>query len=116
MKKRTKILTFYSVLWAAVYVAPLANAAAAQSIFPPKLDLESAVGRALESDPRVHASQTLSKIASVRIEEARTGLRPTVELNQSFTRSNNPVFVFSSLLEQGRFKASDLLSNSLNQP
>lgn len=100
----------------AVLCLLLASTGISQSIFDPKLDLESAVSRALNSDPRVRASQTQSKIADERIKEARTGWQPAVHLSQSVTRSNNPVFVFSSLLEQGRFTTSDFALNSLNKP
>jgi outer membrane protein TolC len=34
----------------------------------------------------------------------------------SFTRSNNPIFVFGSLLEQGQFGPENFAINSLNQP
>ncbi len=103
----------FLLLEAAVFVIFLSNGADAQS---PKLDLEMAVSRAMTSDPQIRASRTRSKIAGERIEEARSGWQPTVEFNQSFARSNNPVFVFSSLLEQGRFGAANFSLKSLNDP
>ena len=111
-----RVQALFSVLLAAVLSLILTSTAAAQDILSPKLDLDSAVSRALESDPRLRATQTQSKIAGERIKEARTHWQPTVEFDQSFTRSNNPVFVFSSLLEQGRFTASNFSLNSLNKP
>lgn len=116
MTEITKKQVILPLLSTAALSLLLASAAAAQGMFPQKLDLASAVSSALESDPRLRASLTRSKIAGKRIEEARTGWQPTVELSQSVTRSNNPVFVFSSLLEQGRFTASDFSLNSLNKP
>jgi len=112
VKKRVVFL----LLGAATFSLLTANAAAAQMILSPKLDLDSAVSRALENDPQVRASQIQAEIAAERIKEARTGRQPVVEIHQSFTRSNNPVFVFSSLLEQGRFAASNFSLNSLNDP
>src|SRR5262245_31581679 len=108
MTKDQKVHMSFSLLSAAVLSLQLASSAPAQGVFVPKLDLESAVLKALESDPQVRASQTLSKIAGERVREARTGWQPTVQLNQSFVRSNNPSFVFASLLEQGRLRSSDL--------
>ena len=116
MTEDPKIHTFLPVLLAAVFCLMFASTAVAQDIFSPKLDLDSAVSRALESDPRLRATQTQSKIAGERIKEARTHWQPTVEFDQSFTRSNNPAVVFSSLLEQGRFTASNFSLNSLNKP
>jgi outer membrane protein TolC len=39
-----------------------------------------------------------------------------IQFNENFTRSNNPVFVFGSLLEQGRFGPQNFAINSLNSP
>lgn len=104
------------LLVAAVFSVFLTNGAGAQNGFAPKLDLETAVSRAMESDPHLRASHARSKVAGEQVKEARTGMQPTVQLTQSFARSNNPVFVFSSLLEQGRFTASDFSLKSLNKP
>ena len=105
-----------SLFAAAVALLLFAGVAAAQSVFPPKLDLEAAVAKALESDPQIRASKTAEQIADARTREARTGRLPTVQFSQSFTRSNNPVFVFGSLLEQGRFAATNFDLNALNHP
>ena len=116
MTEDPKIQVFFPVLLAAVLSLMFVSTAAAQDMFSPKLDLDSAISRALENDPKLRATQTQSKIAGERIKEERTHWQPTVEFDQSFTRSNNPVFVFSSLLEQGRFTASNFSLNSLNKP
>jgi outer membrane protein TolC len=116
MREVSKIPKFSSLLWAAAVSVLLVCTAAAQDIFSSKLDLETAVSKALESDPEVRASKTETSIAGVRVKEARTGLWPTVEFEQSFTRSSNPVFVFGSLLEQGRFSAANFSIDSLNRP
>ncbi len=41
---------------------------------------------------------------------------PLLQASESVTTSNNPVFVFGSLLEQGRFGANNFLISSLNNP
>ena len=88
----------------------------AQGDPPEKLDLGTAVSRALENDPQIRGSQIETRIAQARIDEAKTGWLPTVQFNQNVTHSNNPVFVFGSLLEQGRFRASNFALESLNHP
>lgn len=88
----------------------------AQSIFPPKLDLETAVEKALTNNPQTRKTEAEIKIAEAKIAEAKTGKRPFVEFSQTVIGGNNPVFVFGSLLEQGRFGPSNFAIDSLNHP
>ncbi len=97
-------------------VAVLVPAIFAQDYLGPRLDLESAVEAALSANPKTKLSQSETRIADARIAEAKTGKAPVVKFGQSFTRSNNPVFVFGSLLEQGRFTEANFALNSLNHP
>jgi len=106
----------YSPAAAVVLSMLLAGMATAQDVLSPKLNLEVAVSKALETDPQRRASETRSELAAERINEARTRWQPTVRFEQSLSRTNNPVGVFSSLLEQGRFTASNFSLNSLNEP
>jgi outer membrane protein TolC len=94
----------------------LAAGILAQSDPLPKLSLEEAVGNALATNPQTKLTASGLRIAEARIEEAKTGKRPTMEFSQSLVRSNNPVFVFGSLLEQGRFGAANFRIDSLNHP
>ena len=94
----------------------LAATSLPQSLDPPKLDLEGAVEKALENNPLTKISATGIKIADAKIAEAKTGKKPFVQFSQSIVRSNNPVFVFGSLLEQGRFGSSNFAVDSLNHP
>lgn len=96
--------------------ALLASEAFSQSSREPRLDLESAVNTALAANPRTKLSETESRIADTMIAEAESGRMPSVDFSQSFTRSNNPVFVFGSLLEQGRFREANFALNPLNNP
>lgn len=88
----------------------------AQSVFPPKLGLESAVEKALENSPQTKIADFRIKQAEAKIAESRTGKQPFVEFSQTIVRSNNPVFVFGSRLEQGRFGASNFALDALNDP
>lgn len=88
----------------------------AQSIFPSPLNLEEAVEKALENNPQTKLSESKLKLADLKIKEAKTGMRPYADFTQSVTRSNNPVYVFSSRLEQGRFTTANFAPDSLNNP
>ena len=56
------------------------------------------------------------QLADAQLQEARTGRWPSLQANETFTRSNNPVFVFGTLLEQGRFGPENFAIDSLNHP
>lgn len=94
----------------------LSAAVAAQSMIQPKLNLDDAVEKALANNPKTEVSDSRLKIADLKIKEAKTGKQPFVQFSQSAIRSNNPVFVFGSLLEQGRFGTSNFAIDSLNNP
>lgn len=88
----------------------------AQNIFPSRLNLEEAVEKALENNPQTKLSESKLKLADLKIKEAKTGIQPYADFTQSVTRSNNPVFVFGSRLEQGRFATANFALDSLNNP
>lgn len=88
----------------------------AQSIFPSPLNLEEAVEKALENNPQTRLSESKLRIADLKIKEAKTGMQPYADFTQSVIRSNNPVFVFGSRLEQGRFTTANFALDSLNNP
>ena len=114
---RTKIYTRLLVFVSGAFLFLVTQGTAlSQTTATSELDLETAVSRALESDPQIRGVQTESKIAVEKENEARSGWKPTVQFNQTFVRSNNPVFVFGSLLEQGRFTPANFAIDSLNHP
>lgn len=88
----------------------------AQSGISPKLDLRTAVEKSVNGNPATRIGESKIKIAEWKVREAKTGKRPAVSFNQSIVGSNNPVFVFGSLLEQGRFGPSNFSIDSLNKP
>src|ERR1017187_949524 len=59
------------------------------------ISLRDAVRLALEKNQSVAASTATEKGAESRIAEARGGNLPKVNYSESWTRSDNPVFVFS---------------------
>lgn len=102
-----------AALWLMIF---LSGAAASQNIFPTRLDLETAVEKALTDNPQTRKTEAEIKIAEARIAEAKTGKSPFLEFSQTVIGGNNPVFVFGSRLEQGRFGASNFAIDSLNNP
>jgi len=64
----------------------------------------------------VEASDASRKAAESRIAEARGGNLPKVNYSESWTRSDNPVFVFSSLLTQHQFGEQNFQIGPLNRP
>ena len=93
-----------------------ASPARSQTGLLPRLDLRTAVDKAIEGNPVTKSADSRVKIAEAKIRESAAGNKPSVNFSQSVVRSNNPVFVFGSLLEQGRFGPSNFEINSLNNP
>jgi outer membrane protein len=89
---------------------------AANAVIKDTLTLPEAVDMALRTNPLVRATMSGQELARAQIGEARAGRYPIVQFGETFARSNNPVFVFGSLLEQGRFGAQNFEVNSLNNP
>lgn len=80
------------------------------------LTLSQAVAIALQKNPRTEVAAAGRTLADARLQEARSGRKPLLQASETFTNSNNPVFVFGSLLEQGRFGANNFAIGSLNNP
>ncbi len=80
------------------------------------LNLSSAVDKALKNNPLIRITLSGRKIADAQLREARAGWFPLLQFSETFTRGNNPVFVFGSLLEQGRFNQQNFQISALNNP
>ena len=80
------------------------------------LTLEDAMKRAQgeTADARVLASAIDE--ANARIQQARSGYWPRVDVTETVQRGNQPVYVFSSLLSQRRFSAANFAIPALNDP
>ncbi len=96
------------ILCAAVLAAPLW----AQE----PLSLSDAVKMAVQRHPAVEASAAKLRAADARIEQARSGRLPRVNYQESWMRSDNPVFVFGSLLTQRQFTERNFDVRFLNRP
>ena len=80
------------------------------------LSLRDAVRLALRENKAVTAGEAAARAAESRIDQARGGRLPQLNYSESWTRSNNPVFVFSSLLTQHQFGPENLQIDTLNRP
>jgi len=91
----------------------LATTASAQDV---PISLERAIELALEQNPTVVAADAAADAGEARVEQARSKLLPRLDYVESFNRSDNPVFVFGSLLNQGRFTEQNFALEQLNNP
>lgn len=80
------------------------------------ITLAEAVRTAQTSHPSIQAASARLDAAVHRIEQARSGMLPKVNYQESYQRSNNPVFVFSTLLTQRRFLEENFRIGPLNNP
>jgi outer membrane protein len=80
------------------------------------LSLADAVRLSLAHNQAIAAASAGASAARERIHEARSGRLPKLNYSESFTRSDNPVYVFGSLLTQHQFTADNFQLGPLNRP
>jgi outer membrane protein TolC len=80
------------------------------------LSLRDAVRLALRENPSITATAAETHASEKRILQARSGALPKVDYAESWARSDNPVFVFGSLLTQHQFGLQDFNLGPLNRP
>src|SRR5687768_3908626 len=80
------------------------------------ISLKEAVRQAMARSKVIEASGASKDAASARITQARSGALPKINYAETWARSDNPVFVFSSLLTQRQFTESNFGIASLNRP
>jgi outer membrane protein TolC len=98
----------------ALGLAGTARGAAAPERGP--LSLRQAVEIALGQSPASRSAAAGVELAQARLGEARASRLPLVQARETLTHGNNPVFVFGSLLEQGRFAEQNFALEALNDP
>ncbi len=81
-----------------------------------KLSLPQAVEVALHQNKALEASKSRAKGAEAHMRGVQSGYYPTLNYSESTTRSNDPVFVFSSLLAQHQFAPDNFQIGPLNRP
>ncbi len=80
------------------------------------LSLREAVRAALAGNKSLAASAAGVHAAEARIAQAKSGYLPKLNFSESFARSDNPVFVFGTLLTQQRFGPENFDIGALNRP
>ena len=99
-------------MWKNLFILMLAAPIWAQE----PISLADAVRLALAHNQTIAAASAGSSAAKARIDEAHAGWLPRLNYSESFVRSDNPVFVFSSLLTQHQFTADNFQLGPLNRP
>lgn len=84
--------------------------------FAEDLTLRDAVDLAMQRNPQMRVAVAQRRSAGAHLAEARSYWLPRADVTETWARSNNPVFVFGSLLEQGRFGPANFDPNFLNNP
>jgi outer membrane protein len=80
------------------------------------LSLRQAAQLAIAENKAIAATASAVRAAGTRTTQARSGFLPKVNYSESFTRSDNPVFVFGSLLTQHQFGVDNFNIGPLNRP
>src|SRR5579875_453559 len=103
---------------AAQSAAPDASATSPEASLASRqtLTLQQAVRIALEKNPTLQASEAYAEAVQKTIAEAKALRYPRLDFAEGFTRGNNPVYVFGTLLTQRQFSAGDFALNFLNAP
>ncbi len=80
------------------------------------LSVKDAVALALRENRGIQAAAAGLRASEMRVAQARSGKLPKVDYSETYARSNNPVFVFSSLLTQHQFGMENFAIGPLNRP
>ncbi|MBI4842557.1 MAG: TolC family protein [candidate division NC10 bacterium] len=83
---------------------------------PTDLALAAAVKLALQRHPALRAAGYQAAAAAAGVDQARASFLPRVDFSEGITRSDNPVYAFGALLNQGRFTQADFAVERLNHP
>ena len=111
MKKYFSIL---GVILLAVGTSAQSQPPATGSLQP--LTLQQAVRVALEKNPGIQAADAYARAAQEGITTAKSFRYPRFDFSEGFTRGNNPVYVFGTLLTQRQFTAANFALGFLNTP
>ena len=100
-------------IFAAAFLSVSLFAAAAPGA---ELTLGQAAERMMRNNPALAQKAIQTEIARRQSEAARASYLPQLDFVQGWTRSNNPVFSFGSLLNQQNFSEANFAIDSLNHP
>ncbi len=97
-------------------VVVIAALTAATSAHAETLSLDDAIARAVGDAPTVLAREAATDEAEGTVNGAEARLMPNLTFSETYLRTDNPVGVFGSKLNQGKFTAADFAIPSLNDP
>ena len=80
------------------------------------LTLHDALRTALTHNRVLNATRQQGVAARAGLTQARAGLLPRLDADETFSETNNPTLVFSNLLNQQRFTQDDFAVDVLNHP
>ena len=120
MRKYAVRLTFLWIfcLVFLTWAPPLAHASGKTDTQAPpsQLSLSQAIGVALQNNLEVRAIRAKYRASVAQKSMATSGFFPKINLSETFSRSNNPVYFFGMRLNQGKFVMSDMQIDRLNDP
>ncbi|MBP7148160.1 MAG: TolC family protein [Acidobacteria bacterium] len=90
--------------------------AAAPAAAQPTLTLERAIEIALANNPGIGVADAAVEVAAAGVQEAAAQRWPRAQVEETFFRTTNPVFVFGNLLGQEAFGPQHFDPAFLNQP
>jgi len=80
------------------------------------LTLAEAIETALQHSPILQAAQQEVAMAQAGVAQARAGFLPRLDVQETFTRSDNPLFVYGAKIGQGVLTQEDFTVDLLNNP
>jgi TolC family type I secretion outer membrane protein len=80
------------------------------------LTLEEAIKTGLDKNPMMSVARFQIDASTARISQARSGLYPRIDFNESFVRTTSPAQAFSMKLNQEEITSQDFDPASLNNP
>lgn len=86
------------------------------SSYAENLSFRQAADLLIQHNPALQQKKLESEISQKQLGQARAMYLPEVNFTQSWSDSNNPVYVFGTLLNQEKFGAENFRIDSLNHP
>ena len=99
-----------------LFIIMVSAPAAALAEGPSPLTLDEAVNTALAHNRPLLSEGEKLKASEAGVDEAASAFLPKANVSETFVRSDNPVTVFGSKLNQRSFQASDFAIDKLNSP
>jgi outer membrane protein TolC len=95
--------TIALLLLVLVFLLPHPSKAADGDEIPPQWTARQAVRFALRNNPDAAIAQARIAAAAADITSARAAFLPRLDLNTEYSRTNNPMYSFGNILNQGQF-------------